>query len=250
MPVRTGPQNGPQNAKVVQASYPRVVKSAGRGEPLGGVAVAGPLLFTLAWLIAWPVQDEYSPRRETISALAAVDAQQGWIMILGFLALGLGTAALGLALPRAVRGGVSTRIGAALLLLAGLGIVVAGLARLDCSPGLAVCDTRIDAGDVSWHHKVHDLAGVLVFQALVIAQFVLARAFQRDDRWRDLRTYSVISGVASVVLLVLFGTGVTGDWNGLMQRLFLALPLVWIVVVGVRVRGLFAARGRAPVPAS
>jgi hypothetical membrane protein len=101
------------------------VKSAGRGEPLGGLAVAGPLLFTLAWLIAWPVQDEYSARRETISALAAVDAQQGWIMILGFLALGLGSAALGLALPRAARSGISTRIGAALLLLAGLGIVVA-----------------------------------------------------------------------------------------------------------------------------
>jgi hypothetical protein len=43
-----------------------------------------PLLFTLAWLIAWPVQDEYSPRREEISALAALDAEQAWIMILGF----------------------------------------------------------------------------------------------------------------------------------------------------------------------
>jgi Protein of unknown function (DUF998) len=91
---------------------------------------------------------------------------------------------------------------------------------------------------------------VLVFPSLVVAQLVLARAFQRDERWRDLRTYSVISSVASVALLVLFGTGVTRDWNGLMQRIFLALPLVWIVVVGVRVRRPFAATGRAPVPAS
>jgi hypothetical protein len=53
------------------------VKPAGRGSGLlGGLAVAGPPLFTLAWLIAWPVQDEYSPRREEISALAALDAEQ------------------------------------------------------------------------------------------------------------------------------------------------------------------------------
>lgn len=219
----------------------------GRGKLLGGLAVAGPVVFTLAWLIAWPAQDTYSPRHEDISALAALDAQQSWIMIVGFLALGVGIAALGLALWNAVRSSRSARIGAVLVALAGLGILVAGLARNDCSSELAACQARA-ADDFSWHHNVHDLISGLVFALLVVAQLVLARAFRGDDRWRDLRAYSAVSGLATLVLLVLFGSEVFGDSNGLVQRVFLAVPFAWIVVVGLRVRRLSA--GTTPPPAS
>jgi hypothetical membrane protein len=204
---------------------------------LGGLAVAGPLLFTAAWLIAWPMQEEYSPRHEDVSALAAVDAQRSWIMVLGFLMLGLGTVALALALLNAFRGRRSARVGAALLAFAGLGVVVAGLARNDCSSELAAC-RALPAGELSWHHHVHDLVSRLVFVSLVVAQLVLARVFGGDEFWRDLRSYSVVSGTATLVLLVVYGTRVFGDWNGLVQRVFLAVPFAWVVVVGVRVRRL------------
>jgi hypothetical membrane protein len=204
---------------------------------LGGLAVAGPLLFTVAWLIAWPAQEEYSPRHEDISALAAVDAQRSWVMVLGFLALGLGTVALALALLNAVRGGRRARVGAALVAFAGLGIVVAGLARNDCSSELAAC-RALPGRELSWHHHVHDLVSALVFVSLAVAQFLLARSFGGDDFWRDLRGYSVASGLATLVLLVVYGARVFGDWNGLVQRIFLAVPLAWIVVVGVHVRRL------------
>ena len=62
---------------------------------LGRLAVAGPIAFTLAWLVGGLVQDEYSFRQEDISALAEMDAQHAWIMITGFVLLGLGTVALG-----------------------------------------------------------------------------------------------------------------------------------------------------------
>ena len=38
---------------------------------LGGCAVAGPILFTLAAFVAWSVQDVYSARREDLLAGAA-----------------------------------------------------------------------------------------------------------------------------------------------------------------------------------
>jgi hypothetical protein len=65
---------------------------------LGRLAVAGPIAFTLAWLIGGLVQDEYSFRREEISALAATDAQHAWIMIIGFVLLGAGTVGLAVGL--------------------------------------------------------------------------------------------------------------------------------------------------------
>ena len=132
---------------------------------VGAVAAVGPVVFSAAWLVGWAAQDTYSPRREDISALAALDAQQPWLMVVGFLALALGTVALGMGLFVAVEGGRAARVGALLVLIAGLGILVAGIARNDCSSELAACKARIDAGDVSWHHGVHDAVSGLVFLA-------------------------------------------------------------------------------------
>ena len=149
---------------------------------LGGCAVAGPVLFTVAWLVAWSVQDDYSPRREDISALAAVDAQHAWIMMTGIIALGLGLIALGLGLVGVIDDGRSATVGPILLALGGVSFVAAGLARNDCSSELPACKRRVESGNVSWHHSVHDVLGVAVFLVLTFAPLVLARAFRADSR--------------------------------------------------------------------
>jgi hypothetical membrane protein len=215
----------------------------------GAIAVATPVIFSAAWLAGWAAQDTYSPRREDISALAALDAHHPWLMMVGFLTLALGVVVLGMGLWRGVEGGRPGRVGALLVLSAGLGILVAGLARNDCSSELAACKARVDAGDVSWHHNVHDTVSGLVFLVFVVAQLVLARAFRRDPSWRDLRVYSIVSGALTLVLLVLFGTGAIDGWNGLVQRVFLAVPLIWIMVLGRRLGWLADSPIGAPASA-
>jgi hypothetical membrane protein len=200
---------------------------------LGRLAVAGPIAFTLAWLVGGLVQDEYSVRQEDISALAALDAQHAWIMIAGFLLLGVGTVALAAGLASTLKY-PSARVGSVLLMIAGIGIALAGLARNDCSSELLVCAVRVDAGEVSWHHKVHDTVSLFVFLALIAAPLVLARAFGRDNRWRALRTYSIVTGVLGFVLLVLYVIEAGGTWNGIIQRFFVSVLFVWIAVAGVR----------------
>jgi hypothetical membrane protein len=185
-------------------------------------------------LIAWSVQDEYSPRREDISALAALDAQHAWIMIGGIIALGLGLIALGLGLANAIDDGASAKVGPLLLVLAGLSFAVAGPARNDCSSELQSCKERVAAGDVSWHHNVHDLVGVAAFLPLIIAPFVLARAFRADRRWSDLRRYSLVTGALAFALLLVALAETFEGWNGLVQRVLLAVLLLWIAVLGTR----------------
>jgi hypothetical membrane protein len=201
---------------------------------LGRVSLAGPILFTTAWLIAWTLQDAYNPRQEDVSALAAMDAQLPGVMIAGFLALGIGILALGVGLLRTVDGGRWARTASILVMIAGLGIIIAGLSRNDCSSELPDCRMLVDAGQVSWHHQLHDGISALVFIALAAAQLVAARAFRRDAAWRDLRLYSIVSGIATFALLVLFASEVVENSNGLVQRVFIAVPLVWIGVLGVR----------------
>ena len=201
---------------------------------LGWCADAGPVVFTVAWVVASGVQEEYSARREDISALAAIDAQHASIMIAGIVALGLGLLALGLGLVNAIHDGVSATVGSVLLVLAGLSFVVAGVARNDCSSELQACKERVESGDVSWHHNVHDLVGGSVFLLLVIAPLVLARAFRADSRWSDLRRYSLLTGALTFALLLVALAEPFEGWNGLIQRVVLALPLLWIAVLGTR----------------
>ena len=200
---------------------------------LGRLAVTGPIAFTCAWLIGGLVQDQYSFRQEDISALAAKDAQYAWIMITGFVLLGAGTVALGIGVASTLRcpSGV---IGSVLLIIAGIGLTMAGMARNDCSSELPACVARVDAGEVSWHHQVHDNVSLIIFLALIAASLVLARAFGRDDRWRPLRTYSIVTGLLGFALLVLYVIASVGTWNGLAQRTFVSVLFIWIAVVGFR----------------
>jgi hypothetical membrane protein len=215
---------------------------------LGRLAVAGPIAFTVAWLIGGLSQDEYSVRREDISALAALDAQRAWIMITGFLLLGAGTAALGAGLAMTLKG-PRVIVGSILILIAGIGLAVAGLARNDCSSELPACATRVDAGDVSWHHTVHDTVSLVIFLALIAAPLVLAGSFRSEEQWRDLRTYSIVTGLVGFVLLVVLVTGAAGSWNGLLQRVFVSVLFVWIALLGLRLTQVSSAQPAETDPA-
>jgi hypothetical membrane protein len=201
---------------------------------LGGCAVVGPVVFTVASLVAGSVQDVYSLRREDISALAAIDAQHAWIMIVGIVALGVSLVALGLGLVGAIDDGRSATVGSILLILAGLSFAAAGVARNDCSSELEACKKRVTSGNVSWHHSVHDVVGIAAFLFLVLAPLVLARAFRADSRWRDLRRYSLTSGALASALVLVLGAEVFDGWNGLVQRVLIAVLLLWMVVLGTR----------------
>jgi uncharacterized protein DUF998 len=210
----------------------------------GVCAVAGPILFAVASLVASSVQDVYSSRREDISALAALDAQHAWIMIAGIVLLGLSIVGLGLGLVGAIRDGISPLVGEGLIVLTGLAFVTAGVARNDCSSELESCKRRVNAGDVSWHHKVHDAVGLAALLLLVIAPFVFARAFRTDGRWINLRRYSLITGVLAFALALMVGGEAFDGWNGLLERALVAVTFVWIAVLGWRLAEIAGATYR------
>lgn len=200
----------------------------------GALGVAGPVLFSLAWLAGWATQTEYSPQREDLSALAALDAQHAGIMIAGFVSLGLCVIALAIGMIGVLSASRSATAAPLILLLIGGGIAASGLMRNDCSSELDSCAVRISAGEVSWHHNGHDITSISVFVLFVVAQLVFARAFRLDAGWNHLRPYSLISATLTAALLLLYGSQALGESNGLVQRVFVAVPLLWVGVTGTR----------------
>ena len=61
----------------------------------------------------------------------------------------------------------------------------------------------------------------------------------KDSSWRGYSTLSLLTGIVGVVLLIVlyvgvFGTGILYPWKGAVQRLFLAVPFLWIVLVAAK----------------
>lgn len=195
---------------------------------LGRLGVAGPLAFTVAWMAAGSLQDDYDPRREYISALASQTARSPWLMIGGFLLGGAALVALSAGVRRAYP---ERRAGAWALALVGACIAADGMLRQDCSTARAACA----AADPSWHAVAHDLLALAIFASLVAAPLLL-----RMDR-----------AVAAVGLLLLLAVGAepVPEIAGIVQRVFVTVMLGWVALVGLRVAGWTPGRESASIPA-
>lgn len=198
---------------------------------LAGCGALAPVIFTATWVVAGFVQDGYNARREDISALAARSAEHPWLMIAGLVTTGLLIAAFAVALHRGVRRG--SVAGPALVALCGLGMVALGLLRNDCSSLTEECEARVEAGDVSWQHRAHELVSVPVFAAAVAAPVVLALRFRADAGWRALAPFSAAAAPALAALFALGGLEPAPSWNGVIQRVAVSAVLVWLEVAAL-----------------
>ncbi|MGH3474804.1 MAG: DUF998 domain-containing protein [Aeromicrobium sp.] len=190
----------------------------------GWVGIAGPVLFTLAFVGQELFRmEEYSPLAEPVSALAA--GPNGWIQHVNFVVLGVLTMifAVGLHLGlRPTRFGV---VGPALFFVTGIANIMGGV----------FFPLRENAAGVTYDPGGHQQVGMTFFLGSTLALIVISFRVARDPRWRDLRVFMVAVAVALVVgnvlmvRLVIPDDAPLHDWAGLGQR---------ILVVGL----LFPAR--------
>jgi hypothetical protein len=191
--------------------------------------VLGPVAFTAAWLMAQRRQDEYEVRHEHISGLAARDATDPHVMTAGFIALGGCTLAFASALEG--RLGPRAGVGPALIGVAGLATVAAGVFRRDRRSNFPA---QGEPEGQSWVNDVHDTAAVLGGMAGTAGLVALAPALARDPGLRDLARPALGAAGASAGISVWFLRDVVRPGNGLLQRVNVTIPLVFMVRLAVR----------------
>jgi hypothetical protein len=202
--------------------------------------VAGPVVFTAAWIAGSLRQTGHGPLSVQLSGLAAPDARDPWIMITGFLVLGGCTVWFGEELARDV-GGPAPRLiqGAGVLTLA------AGLLRRDYM--------ELTSGPVSWHNEAHNVVSLMLYLDLVVAQLLLARRFGAISSWRPWRRYLLAGGIATAVALAVFIPNTASPTAGLLQRIAVTIPLAALTAVAARLARLPASpsgRTRQGTPGS
>ncbi len=188
--------------------------------------VAGPVLFTLAWVAASLRQAGHSAAGVQLSGLAAEDARDPQIMMAGFVVLGAGTVAFGAGLGRLT---APRPAGPWLVLAAGAASVAAGLFRRDhmllVGPGFA--------GE-SWHNQAHDVVSGIAYGAMLAAPLVLARRWRDDPDWAPLSRPVQVLTLAGAVALAVFASRTAGPHNGVLQRIAVTLPLTAEVLIAGR----------------
>jgi len=110
---------------------------------------------------------------------------------------------------------------AGVLVISGLGVIFAGVSLLFLA------------------YFAHILATFIAFGAIIAAQLLTWRSLRNNtegEAWGRYRAYSLLSGLLSLVLLAVFIYSLGTPYHGAMERVFVAVPLAWIVATGIRIR--------------
>jgi hypothetical membrane protein len=206
------------------------------GQPTGRLPVAGqlawagilgPILFTVAFIVQALFRPGYSHVAEPVSALAA--GPNGWIQSANFLVFGSLMMAFALGLHQGMRATRRGVVGPALLVVSGVGLILAG-----------VFPWALDAGGDYIVPPGHIVGAFTAFLPAGLGLIVLSRRMARDPLWRSLASYSLGSGIA--VALLFLATGPLAvpddaplhDWAGLLQRATVAVWFACTIVLAVR----------------
>jgi hypothetical membrane protein len=203
---------------------------------LAWAGIAGPVLFTAAFIGQEIFRiDEYSPVKETVSALEA--GPNGWVQQVNFVIFGLLTIAFAIGLRIGVRRTRPAVVGTALLTVSGVGLLLA-----------AVFPLREDGAGVTYDPGGHFVAGVMFFMTSAVGLIVMSRGLARDPRWANIASYTLVAGAVALAGFFLLGFLVIPDdallheWAGLAQRLLILCVLFPCRVV-LSIRLLRIARG-------
>jgi len=90
----------------------------------------------------------------------------------------------------------------------------------------------------------HVAAAITSFAATGLGLIVFSRRMNMDLRWRDLSAFTMIVGIAVLLLFVTLGFFAIDDgaplhpWAGLIQRVLCALWFTCMIVLASRLRAL------------
>ena len=205
--------------------------------------VAGPVLFTAAWVVSSLRQTGHAATGAQLSGLAATDARDPQLMMAGFVVLGSCSIGLGAALNRMATTAKSA--GPWLVMAAGAATAAAGVFRRDhmllTGPGFA--------GE-SWHNQVHDVVSGVAYGAMLAAPLVLGRHFRADPDWAVVARPVQVLALASAVAMAVFASRAVQPWNGVVQRAAVTLAVSAEILVAARLLTLPRTGARAGAAAT
>jgi Protein of unknown function (DUF998) len=184
------------------------------------LAIGGIVYFVVAVVVMHFLQPEYNLIDHAVSNYAV--GSFGYLMISAFYVLAVSVFALALSLFRSIARTKLSRVAILLLCIASSGMVVMGIFPGDAH-ALHPPDTI--TGVVHW------TAAGISFLSIMIAAFLLSGSFKVDERFQRFQFPCFLLALAMVGALLLYGVLALVGWIGIGQRIYLAVCLLWLLVL-------------------
>ncbi len=167
-----------------------------------------PIVYTLMWIVGGKLQSDYSHIKHDISSLFAVRAPNQRLMQTFIIISSVLLFLFYLGLHEGLKDGGSI-IGPYLFIIASiLGILIAFFFPLD------------EGGEMTtWRGKMHLILVILMGILTIAGMIALWFRLNMVPGWSTFAIYSVVSAVVALILLIISGIFIEGNYRGLLERL-------------------------------
>ena len=187
--------------------------------------MAGPVVMICLWALASILRPGYDQLTQKGSELGT--GPNSLVMNVNFVATGLLILIFCFGLLKNIGSGKWSQVGLIFLAVAGVGVAT----------GIFPCDAGCPLLGSS-SQLIHTGIAVVFFGATVLFPIFIGIGLNQDQYWTPYRSYSLVTGVASIGLFIAFSVAVLTSFHyvGLLQRFFLAAPFQWIGIMANRLR--------------
>ena len=198
------------------------------GSELALVTISGIVVYVVIDVIAQLLPPHYNAITQPESDLAI--GPYGFLMTINFAIRGLLSLALLIGLTRTLSKEGRSEFGRVLLSIWTVGAFL-----------LALFPTDLAGQKPTLHGLIHLLVAFIAFVSVAIGELLLSLRFAADERWQTVRNPTVTIAFVTLIALFLLFFGIFAGLNGiggLLERVFLGLSLLWILVVALHLRSL------------
>ena len=187
--------------------------------------IASPILYTLMWILGGILRSDYSHIRDDISSLFAVGAPRKRFFNSFIIASSLLLFVFYLGLHWSINNGQGSLIGPILFVVSGfLGVLVALFFPLDAGGEIITLRGKM-------HLILVITSGILTIAGMMALWFRL----ESVEGWSAFATYSLISAIISLVLIIISGIFIESRFRGLLERFGVTPFQLYYFILGLMV---------------
>ena len=176
------------------------------------------------------LEPDFSHKTDMMSILGGVEGTRGVVFNLGVAITGLLLILFAYGLHKNINKGAGSKAGPFLIVLASFGFV--GSAIFSCNVNcLNVIESRTVFG------TLHMISAFVAGSCLATSPFFIYFRMKDDPLWKQFRNYTlsvgILSNIPGLLLWISLFTVRIPEWEGVLQRLGLLFPLIWIFSLSI-----------------
>lgn len=197
-------------------------------------AIAGitsPILYIGMVIILGLFEPGYNQRTMMMSILGGVPGWRGDVFNLGLVLIGCLLIGFGIGLYRSIDSPKGKRFGLVLMVIASIGLIGSGY--FHCETG---CVNIIDEPD--FRGQMHMLFAFIAGLGLAFSPLPFYFSMKHDPKWKNARGITlaavILSNIPGITMWITIFTTRLPEWEGLIQRLGLIFPLIWVEMMALK----------------